>query len=355
MAGLLCVVTPATAFAQDGPTPVNTVEVATAPLHEEIPLTGSVTARRVSRLSPKVEGFVDEVLVDEGDMVSADDELVRLDPVMAEIDLSRVQAQLDEARARLKDARRQRREARELVKKQHIASTDYESTIAQVEINSAAQQRLQAELRRQQELLARHSIYAPFDGVVSEKLIEIGQWVETSTTLLELVEFGVLRIQLPVPQHYFSQVDIGTPVTMRFDALPDQVFDGAVTSKIPVGHTSARTFPVRIEVQNERGIIAPGMSARVRVKLKRSEQAVLLPRDAIIKKPDGSESVWLVDGEGDGLKANPVSVKTGRAYQEYVEILSDGLKAGDRVVIRGNEILRPGQAVRVTEELKPAL
>lgn len=208
--GVLWVLSSPTVLAQNGPTPVNTIEVATAPLHEEIPLTGSVTARRVSRLSPKVEGFVAEVLVDEGDMVRAGDELLRLDPIMAEIDLSRAQAQLDEASARLKDAQRQRREARQLVKQQHIASTDYESSIAQVEINSTAQQRLQAELSRQQKVLARHSIYAPFDGVVSEKLIEVGQWVETSTTVLELVEFSVLRIELPVPQLYFSQVEIGT-------------------------------------------------------------------------------------------------------------------------------------------------
>ena len=84
-------------LAQDSVTPVSVVEVTTAPLSEEIPLTGSVTARRSSRISPKLDGFVAEVLVEEGDRVRAGAPLLKLDRVMAEIELSRAQAELEEA------------------------------------------------------------------------------------------------------------------------------------------------------------------------------------------------------------------------------------------------------------------
>lgn len=342
-------------LAQDRVTPVSVVEVTTAPLSDEIPLTGSVTARRSSRISPKLDGFVAEVLVEEGDRVRAGAPLLKLDRVMAEIELSRAQAELEEAQARLQEARRQRDEAGSLVDKKHIAKTAFDAAGAEVQINTAAVRRLEANLRRQQETLSRHTINAPFDGVVSEKLVEVGQWVETSTALLEVVEVQRVRVDVPVPQRYFSFVDVGTPVLMEFDAVPERTFSASVTMKIPVGHDTARTFPVRIEMDNTDGTIAPGMSARVRLHLKRSDNAVLLPRDSIVRKPDGNNSVWVVAEEDGVMKVHRVDIKIGRAHQDHIEILDGALGAGDLVVIRGNEILRPGQAVSIAERFEVSL
>ncbi len=326
--------------------------VAAGQLHAEIPLSGSVVSRRVSLLSSKVDGSVAEMLVEAGDEVSAGAPLVRLDRVMAEIELSSAQSRADEARARLKEAGRQRDETQRLVNSKHIAKSALEEARAAVEINTAAVQRLRAEVRGYQETLSRHEVTAPFDGVVSRKLVEVGQWVETSTALLELVAIRRLRVDVQVPQHYFAQIGPGTPVTMRLDSLPGRVFDAAVTRKIPVGHTSARTFPVHIELANDERLIAPGMSARVRLRLNQAAESLLLPRDAVIKGPDGSESVWVL-AEEDGVEtANRIDVKTGLAARDLVEVTAEALAVGDRVVVRGNEILRPGQPVRVTETLR---
>lgn len=343
------------ALAQDRVTPVSVVEATTAPLSEEIPLTGSVTARRSSRISPKLDGFVAEVLVEEGDQVRAGEPLLKLDRVMAEIELTRAQAELDEAAARLKEAKRQHDEAGSLVDKKHIAKTAFDAAGAEVTISAAVVTRLEANLKRQQESLSRHTISAPFDGVVSEKLVEVGQWVETSTPLIEVVEVQPIRVDVPVPQRYFSFVDVGTPVSIDFDAVPDRTFSASVTMKIPVGHETARTFPVRIEMDNADGTIAPGMSARVRLRLRRSDEAVLLPRDSIVRKPDGSNSVWVVAQEDGVMKVRRVEVEVGRAQQDHIEILHGSLKTGDLVVIRGNEILRPGQTVSIAEELEVKL
>lgn len=353
-AALLALVAGAATAQQRAAVPVSVVTVSAGQLHNEIPLSGSVVARRVSLLSSKVDGSVAEMLIEAGDEVRAGAPLVRLDKVMAQIELSSAQSRLDEAQARLKEARRQRDEARRLVNSKHIAKTAFEEARAAVEINSAAVQRLRAEVTAFQETLARHDVTAPFDGVVSRKLVEVGQWVETSTALLELVEIRRLRVDVQVPQHYFAQIEPGTPVTMRLDSLPERVFSAEVTRKIPVGHASARTFPVRIELANDEGLIAPGMSARVRLRLSKSAESLLLPRDAVVKAPDGSESVWVLV-EQDGVEtANRVIVETGLAARDLVEITADALKVGDRVVVRGNEILRPGQPVRVTETLRAA-
>ena len=348
---VMALCTNSAASAEEKATPVSIVRVTIAPIYDEIPLTGSVTARRVSRISPKIEGFVSALLVDEGDDIKLGDALLHLDPAMAKFGLARARAQRQEARAILSEAERQCDEARELVKKKHISATNYEARVAEVQIKSAVLNRLQAELNQQEETLDRHTVYAPFDGVITRKEIEIGQWVETSTTLIELVEISVLRIDVPVPQNYFSRITQGTPVSIKFDAFPERRFDAIVTMKIPNASASTRTFPIRIEMNNDSRLIAPGMSARVRVKLPQQAEAMLLPRDAIVRKPDGSETIWLLNDNTGQMTARPLVVKSGRAYRDQVEVFASELKVGDKVVIRGNEILRANQAVYVVDEI----
>lgn len=355
VAGCLFLFNALSISAADKTVPVDVVEVVRAPVYDDVPLTGSVESRRTSRLSPQLAGYVAEVLVDESDMVSGGDALIRLDSVMAEIELERIRAEIRESEARLAEAKRQRNEAAELVEKKHIPSTDYEARTSEVAIAEAALQRLQANLEHQREVLRRHTVRAPFDGVIGEKLVEAGQWVETGSGLFQLVEMDVLRVDIPVPQYYFGRIHIGTPASVRFDALPDYSLEGTITMKIPISSESARTFPVRIEIRNEDGRIAPGMSARVRLRLEDSgqEEALLLPRDAIVRKPDGTSTIWVVDGEGEETPtARSIPVQTGRAFHSNVEITEGGVEAGDRVVVRGNEILEPGQAVRIHREVE---
>jgi len=341
------------AFAQDNlPAPVSVVQATIAPVYEEIPLTGSVTSPRLSRISPRVGGLVSAVLVDAGDEVSQGDSVLQLDRVLAQIELSRSRAQLNEARARLKEAKRQRDETAELVKNKHIASTNYEASVAEVEFSSATVARLEAELEMQKEILARHTIHAPFGGIITDKLVEAGEWVDTRTALFELSSIDVLRVDIPVPQFYFNQVEIGTPVSIRFDSLPNRIFDEQISMKVPMGSASARTFPVRVDIQNTDRIIAPGMSARVRIMLKQRGQTMLLPRDAIVKKPDGSELIWVLNEEDGVSRAVSMQVQTGRSFRKNIEIVDSQLNISDKVVIRGNEILTPNQVVRIFEEVK---
>lgn len=343
-------------FAQDDPpAPVAVIRVVVAPLYEEIPLTATVTSPRLSRISPRVAGLVSEVLVDAGDSVSKGDPLLRLDEVLARIELEQSGAQLNEARARLKEAKRQRDEAAELVKTKNIPSTTYEASIAEVEINEATVARLKAAYEMQQEILARHNILAPFDGVVTGKLVESGEWVDTRTPLFELAQIDVLRIDIPLPQYYYNHVAVGTPVSIRFDSLPDRIFNERITMKVPMGSTSARTFPVRIDMRNDERVIAPGMSARVNIRLQQTDRALLLPRDTIVRKPDGGELVWVLEEGPEYPRVRSMQVRTGRSFRDYVEIVDSGLRLDDRVVVRGNEVLTQNQAVRIAEVIEPDL
>ena len=333
--------------------PVKIVKTIIAPVHEELPLTGSVTTRRLSRISPEVAGLVATLHVDEGDEVKQGDTLLELDKVLAGIDSAAARARVKEARARLKEAVRQKDEAAELVAKKHIPATRHEATLAIVEMDTAVLERLKKELNRREEIVSRHVIKAPFDGVITQKMIEKGEWVSIDTPLLELAEINLLRVNVPVPQFYFNDLQLGTPVRLTFDAYPGRDFLAEVTMKVPMSNVSTRTFPVKIDLDNSERLLAPGMSARVIFQLNdASELSLLLPQDAVVRKPDGSESIWVIQPGGGSLTARQVQVRTGRSYRENIEITAGEVQAGDRVVVRGNEILRPGQRVEIKEELR---
>jgi RND family efflux transporter MFP subunit len=334
--------------------PVSVVRTVRAPIVEEIRLTGTLRARRVSRLSSEVDGIVENLVVDDGDRVSAGDLILELDSEIARIDRARALGELAEARARHKEAQRRSDELTRLSKRQHVPQTNVDTARSEVEITAAALTQAEADLRRTDALLERHRVTAPFDGVINRKLVEVGQWVETSTALVELVETRVLRLEAPVPQFYFGRVNLGSEVAIRFDALADHIFEARITAKIPISDVAARTFPIRIELPNDAGLFAPGMSARLTVRLDDDGQrlALVVPRDAIVRKPDGTETIWTIFEEDGVTKTAPLEIKTGRIYRNNVEVLGDDLEVGTQVVVRGNEILQPGQAVIVAEEMQ---
>ncbi len=337
------------AQADDKLIPVRISIVESNSVFEEIPLTGSATPRRESSLSPEVDGLVSEILVDDGDTVKKGDVLIKLDSVIANLNAQQAAAALAEGKERWRETVRQRDESAKLVAKRHVAETVYKALVADAQMNNAALQRLAAEHQRAVKLSDRFVIRAPFDGVIGTISVEIGQWVETGDSMLKLFDINTLRIRVDVPQRYFSAIHIGTPVKLNFDALPGRIFSLNVSKKIPIGNSMARTFPVRIDLSNSDGFIAPGMSARVTfiVGQETASPAVLIPMDSVVNRADGSETVWRVIGDSDQTTVAPVNIITGRSYRTSVEVVNGTLMPGDRVVIRGNEILKPGQRVRL--------
>ena len=343
--------------AAENATPVSIITAKTGQIREEIPLTGTVNSIRTVQVSAKEAGYVEAMLVDEGDKVNQGDVLMKLDRQLAELEVARVQAQIVEARARQKELERQRDEAAELLKKKHVAPTTYEEAKSNVEINKAVIQRLETELRRQRVIAERHQVIAPFSGVITEKLVEVGQWVNSNTALLNLIELEPLRIEVSVPQFYFNRIDLNTPVKLQYDAIPGESFTAQVSSRIPVSDRNARTFPIFIRIANAEQKLVPGMSARVTFQLASEEhkQALLLPRDTVVLKPDGSRTVWVVSSNGTNTQVQPVRITTGKNIKQNIEVTSGDISPGDRIIVKGNELLQPGQAVNVIETLDYAL
>jgi membrane fusion protein (multidrug efflux system) len=311
-------------------------------------LTGTVTSARAAALSPRVSGLVRAVHVDAGSEVRAGDVLIELDDALARLELERVKAAVDEGRIRLEEAERVRNEARRLVADRNIPKSQADAAEAEVRIAAAAVARLAAERRQQEEVVARHRLLAPFAGVVAQKRTEAGEWVATGTPVLDLVAVDDTRVDVQAPQELYEDLRAGARVSVHLDALPGEPLDGRIAAVVPVKDPASRTFLVRVQVPEGGDRLTPGMSARVAFQLDRSRGALTVPRDAVIRQPDGSALVWVVVDEGGRSVSAPRPVELGRPVGDRIEIRS-GLDPDARVVTHGNETLREGRPVSIVE------
>ncbi len=334
------------AVSQPAPKPVTLDEVKRESLSERVNLTGNTIAWRSAELSVRVDGLVTDLRVDEGSVVAAGDPILVLDSRLAEHDVESARARLREARARHEDTIRVRDELRRLQQSRHASETELESAIAQVDIAAASLSGARAALARAEEVVARHGLAAPFAGMVVTKHVELGEWVTRDQAAVVLVALDKLRIRAIVPQRDYPRVETGAKAAIRFDAFPERTFEGRVEARIARGDDRSRTFPLLIDLPNPDRLLAPGMSARVEVELTGNHhEVVTVPRDAVVTKSDGRREVWRVRTEDGDSKAEPVRIEIGRANGDRVEVLSGQLETGDRIVLLGNERLRPGDRV----------
>lgn len=331
-------------MAQDRPR-VQLEAVEEADILQEISLNGTVTALRSSRLSTAVPGLVDAVNVETGTRVSRGDLLIELDDEQLAYQLAAARAATDEGNARLAEARRRLEEARSVGAGRNIAATEVSARESEVTSARAALARLDAEQQRVAADLRRHRIEAPFDGVVSQRYSDLGEWVAPGDELLQLVDTDNVRLDFQVPQDYLSRINDGAELRVHADG---QSLNARIDSLVPVNDPRARTFLLRAIGPDDLTLL-PGMAVTATLRVASGERGLTVARDAINRYPEGRVTVWVAISAGeDGYTVTEKRVETGAGFADRVEI-TGGLEGGEQVVVRGNESLSDGIRVRLAE------
>ena len=327
------------------PQPVTLETVSLQRPTETLLVNGTLVANQSARLSASVSGLVSALHVDIGDRVQAGTPLLELDSELNRLALQQARASYRQQQATLADTRRQLDEASSLIAKRSIAASEVRSLESQVQVAEAALAASQSEVARQQALLERHTLNAPFEGVVSAKLTEIGEWVTPGTAVLELVGTENLHADFAIPQRYFPRINRETPLTVTPEAGRQEArIEARVAAIVPVNDPMARTFILRAEI-SESGLI-PGMALQGSLLLQGEDEQPMVARDALLRDAQGNVSVWLAEKQGDDMVARRKSIRVAEGQSDPVVVL-EGLSAGDRVVVRGNEGLQDGDALQV--------
>lgn len=350
---LLLLLCPATGFAQSSPkageqTPpaalIVTAAVETSKLPVPQTLVGSAEPRYRAAVAAEIDGLVQELPVRKGDQVAKGAVLVRLRTFRLELQIDEARAALGEARARIAKAEADLARARDLFAQRFISEEELQARQTERDALQQAQLRQQATVKILEDRLGRMTVRAPFSGEVVRTTTEIGQWLAAGDQVLELADLSLIQVMVPVPEQLISRLERDTPAEVSFDALPSTPFAGRVSAIVPQADPASRTFPVQVSVANPKGAILAGMLARVSFQHQFPASQLLVPKDAYVVRPDGSGYVVrVIDGA-----AQPVSVKVLAAVGNRFAVhpLEGNLSVGDRIVIRGNERLRPGQPVR---------
>lgn len=201
----------------------------------------------------------------------------------------------------------------------------------------------------------RSSVYAPFNGYVTKREAEVGQWLEKGKYVLTMIALDPLKVEVNVPQFHFNKIEIGTPALVilenrQADAVKEK-FNGHVIEKIFSGDPASRTFPVRIQVGNANSRISAGMLARVEIYPSDGGKtgSLFVHKDAVVRNPKETV-VWVIrEGNDKNPKAFKIPVTVGEQVDNLVAIKTekDEIKDGDLVVVQGNERLRPDAKLNI--------
>ncbi|NOT25589.1 MAG: efflux RND transporter periplasmic adaptor subunit [Acidobacteria bacterium] len=236
------------------------------------------------------------------------------------------QADFDRSRAQADAARRQYDIAR------NGAEQQYQALVA-----------ARARMTMARKALADAVVRAPFDGIVDERLVSVGDYVIRGTKVASVMRTTPLRVELTVPGQYLSSIAIGRSVSLEVDAYPGRTFTGLIRYVSPAVRADSRALIVEAVVPNESGELKPGLFATARIEQATQTPAVLVPAVAI-RTDAGVTRVFVVSREG---LAEERIVTTGQTVDDQIELTS-GIKAGDTVATSNVERLADG--VRITRE-----
>lgn len=336
--------------------PVRVARIERRLLEPKQQIIGRLTPVRKVVVSSEVSGRLLGVEVEEGDPVIGDQTvLARVDTVWPKLTIRQLEAQAEAIRAQLEFSKN---ESRRMESADDGNSDIQLYSTSQRENQAMTTARLEAELghngeqqAEQTERVKRSEILAPFNGTVIDKLAETGQYVSQGTPLCEIVSSGTIYGLIYVPEDVIELLKVDEPIKVAVDSL-GETFDGTVASITPDGMTASRTFPVRIQLDDLEGRLKPGFSITVEIPTSKPINALAIPRDAALIRPDGT-TVWVVEKTKTGLITKPAPVSITAKTMEYYAIEPENAAAkellvdGAQVVIEGAERLRPENAVLI--------
>src|SRR6266550_673986 len=322
--------TPATPIAAVQPANsvvVEAIKVSRVALPQGITAVGSLRSDESVTLRPEVAGRISAIQFREGERVAKGAPLVKLDPSVTKAELQQAQANMTLAKAKYD-------RAIDLQGKGFISGQAKDEAENNLKVAEASLALARAKL-------AKLSIEAPFSGIIGLRSVSVGDYVKEGADMVNLEAIDPLKVDFRVPEIYLSQIHVGQSLQMSLDAVPGKTYEGKVFAINPLVDAAGRAVVIRAQVRNQDTTLRPGMFARVRLLTRDTQEALVVPEQAIV--PQGDE--WFVYRIIDG-KAQRAKVEIGQRRGGKAEVLK-GLRDGDMVITAGQLKIREGAPVQV--------
>jgi RND family efflux transporter MFP subunit len=321
--------------------PVEVAEARSEDVIEWIRGIGSVHADQQVNLSAEVEGRLAEITVEVGDLVAAGDLLARLDDERFRIARDLARAEVEMAKANLEKSRRHAERQVNLFEGQVASEYSLEQADLKAKVDAGQVKVTQARLALAERNLSDARIISPIAGEITRKHVEVGELVEASAALFDIVKTDRVKVVVHVSELEITSLREGQEAEISVDGYPGVVFRGTVYTISAQADPQTRAFPVEILIINDRAEkLLPGFIGRVRIRGRVFEDAISLPQEVIVQR-DGHPMVFVVKGDTAAASA----VEVGFADRGRV-LVTKGLKPGDRVIVTGQQSLRDGDRIQ---------
>jgi RND family efflux transporter MFP subunit len=328
-------------------TPVNVTRPTVGTPSSQFALPATVQPYMATTIYARTNGYLLKWYADIGTHV-------RKGQLLATIASPEIDSQLDAARATLRQVEAGLKLAQ--ITAGRYANLSHTDAVAQQEVDQTAQnlrgqqatlQASQAEVRRLQQLQGFEKVYAPFDGVITNRKVDVGNLINAGGSaqgveLFQLSQIGTLRVFVSVPENYAAAAKGESMANVEFAQYPGQSFPGTIVRNAHSIDPVTRTLLVEVDVPNKDGRLLPGSYANVRFNLHQNQPSYVLPANTLLFRAEGQQVATVKNGQVIELR----NVAVGTDFGSTVQIVS-GLNGSEDVVLNPPDSLLQGQHVQV--------
>jgi len=311
---------------------------------EEVVLPGNIQAYTDSPIYARSSGYLKKWYFDIGAHVKSGQLLAQIESPEVDQQLFQAQADLSTAITNSENATVNSKRYQDLLKADAVSKQDTDNFTTQAIAGSSAVKSAQANVQRLQQLVDFEKIYAPFDGVVTARNVDIGQLVTAGggTELFHMAALHTLRVYINVPQVYSRAATPGLTADLTFAEYPGQRFQGKIVRTAQQIDPVSRTLLVEVDISNRKEQFLPGAYTEVHLKLNSNAPSYVVPVSALMFRAEGLRVGTVVDGN----RARLIPVVIGHDDGREVQIIS-GLDADSQVIQDPPDSLVDGEAVRL--------
>lgn len=315
---------------------------------QEVVLPANIQAYTDSPIYARTNGYLKRWLVDIGAHVKAGQLLAEIDTPEVDQQLQQARADLNTAQANFNLAEITATRYQSLLKTDAISKQDVDNANGDFEARKAMMASAQSNVKRLEELQSFQKIYAPFNGVITARKIDIGALINSGNgglaqELFHIAQVHRLRVYVSVPQTYSRGAKPGLTADLTLAEFHGRRFQGKLVRTAESIDAASRSLLVEIDVANPTGELLPGSFAEVHLKLPAGISTLMLPVNTLIFRAEGLQVASVTGGNRIAL----ISVTLGRDFGNEVEVIA-GLNGDESVVLNPPDSLVTGETVRTS-------
>ncbi|MGO9094482.1 MAG: efflux RND transporter periplasmic adaptor subunit [Bryobacteraceae bacterium] len=313
---------------------------------DELVLPGNIQAFTDTPVYARTNGYLKRWYFDIGARVKSGE-------LLAEIETPEVDQQLRQARAQLETAQANNRLAattadrwKSLLESDSVSHQETEEKVGDLAAKKAAEDAAGANVKRLEEMQSWERVYAPFDGVVTARNIDIGSLINAGSNgagkeLFHIAAIREMRVYVQVPQSFSRAARPGTPAELALAELPGRRFRGRIARTSNAIDPASRTLMVEVDVENLDGALLPGAYVQVHLKLKAADRTLTVPVNVLLFRSEGIGVAAVHNGR---IALLPITI--GHDYGDDVEITS-GVSPADQLIVNPPDSIVAGQSVQI--------